>query len=187
MRDGSADWRREDMSLSDYDTDGRPSEEQLRRVVEQHAAAVYRVAILVTHDASLADDVVQETMLKAWRHSPVPPNTAIPKAWLLKVSRNTALSLLRTRREDLHDPATLPERADGQEIDRIVEGRVQLDELWELMRRLDEDARVLIVLKEVDGLSYDEIALTLDLPLSTVKTRLYRARKALKDALKDWN
>jgi len=62
----------------------------------------------------------------------------------------------------------------------------QLDELWEAMRHLDEDARVLIALKEVDGLSYDEIAETLGLPLSTVKTRLFRARRQLKDALKEW-
>ena len=175
------------MSHPDHVTDGRPSEEQLRRVIEQHAAAVYRVAITVVHDAALADDVVQETMLKAWRHSPVPPNEAIPKAWLLKVARNTAGSLLRTRREDLHDPDTLPESAGGPETGRTVENRAHLDALWELMRHLNEDARILIVLKEVDGLSYDEIASALDLPLSTVKTRLYRARKSLKDALKDWN
>jgi len=124
------------MSPLDHVTDGRPSEKQLRRVVEQHAAAI---------------------------------------------------SLLRTRREDLYAPDTLPERTGGPETDRTVENRAHLDALWDLMQHLNEDARILIVLKEVDGLSYDEIASTLDLPLSTVKTRLYRARKSLKDALKDWN
>jgi len=124
------------MSPLDHVTDSRPSEEQLRRVVEQHAAAI---------------------------------------------------SLPRTRRADLHAPATLPERPGGPETSRTVENRAHLDALWELMQHLNEDARILVVLKEVDGLSYDEIASTLDLPLSTVKTRLYRARKSLKDALKDWN
>ena len=124
------------MSPLGHATDGRLSEEQLRRVVEQQAAAI---------------------------------------------------SLPRTRRADLHAPDTLPERAGGPETSRTVENRVHLDALWELMQHLNEDARILVVLKEVDGLSYDEIASTLDLPLSTVKTRLYRARKSLKDALKDWN
>ena len=64
--------------------------------------------------------------------------------------------------------------------------RAQLEELWEALTHLDEDARALIVLKEVDGLSYEEIAATLELPLPTVKTRLFRARNALKDALKEW-
>ena len=164
----------------------RPTEAHLRRVVDRHAAAVYRVALTVVHDPALADDVVQETMLKAWRHGPVGPDQEIPKAWLLKVARNTAISLLRTRREDLHGPDTLPETEEGVETTRTVEGRAQLDELWEVMRHLDEDARTLIVLKEGDGLSYEEIAATLELPLPTVKTRLFRARKALKDALKEW-
>ncbi|MEM9203547.1 MAG: RNA polymerase sigma factor [Actinomycetota bacterium] len=164
----------------------RPSEADLRRVVERHAGAVYRLALTIVHDPALADDVVQETMLKAWRKAPVDPNQEIPRAWLMKVARNTAISLLRTRREDLHGPDTLPETELGIETTRTVEGRAQFDELRDAMRHLDEDARTLIVLKEVDGLSYDEIAETLDLPLPTVKTRLFRARRALKDALKEW-
>ena len=124
---------------------------------------------------------------KAWRNAPVGPDEEIPKAWLLKVARNTAISLLRTRREDLHGPDTLPDTGSAaDETTRTIEGRAELDELWEVMRHLDEDARTLIVLKEVDDLSYEEIAATLDLPLPTVKTRLFRARKALKDALKEW-
>ncbi len=184
---GGADVRRESMSPADHDDEREhPSDEALRAVVDRHAMAVYRVALSVVHDPALADDVVQETMLKAWRRSPVPAGEEIPKAWLLKVARNTAISLLRSRREDLHGPDTLPEGPAGAETTRTVEGRAQLAELWEAMRHLDEDARSLIVLKEVDGLSYEEIAAALDLPLPTVKTRLFRARKALKDALKEW-
>ncbi len=172
----------------DYNDDQwvRPSAEELRVLVDRHAAAVYRVALSVVHDPALADDVVQETMIKAWRRSPVGPGEEIPRNWLLKVARNTALSILRTRREDLHGPDTMPEGPAGAETVRTVEGRAQLEELWEAMRHLGEDARALIVLKEVDGLSYEEIATALDLPLPTVKTRLFRARKALKNALKEW-
>lgn len=163
-----------------------PTPEDLRAVVDRHAAAVYRVARSIVHDAALAEDVVQETMLKAWRNSPVGPGEEIPRNWLLKVAHNTAISLLRTRREDLHGPDTLPEGPAGASITRTVEGRAELDELWEAMRHLDEDARMLIVLKEVDNLSYEEIAATLGLPLPTVKTRLFRARKALKNSMKEW-
>jgi RNA polymerase sigma-70 factor (ECF subfamily) len=171
-----------------FDAEGHetPNPDDLRVVVDRHAAAVYRVARSIVHDAALADDVVQETMLKAWRNSPVGPGEEIPRNWLLKVARNTAISLLRTRREDLHGPDTLPEGAVGVSITRTVEGRAQLDELLEILQHLDRDARALIVLKEVDGLSYEEIATTLDLPLPTVKTRLFRARKALKDQMKEW-
>jgi len=160
--------------------------DELRAVVDRHAAAVYRVALSIVHDAALADDVVQETMIKAWRNSPVAPGETIPRSWLLKVAHNSAISLLRSRREDLRGPDTLPEPAAEIETDRRVEGIAQLDDLWEAMRHLDEDARTLIALKEVDGLSYEEISETLGLPLPTVKTRLFRARRQLKDALKEW-
>lgn len=163
-----------------------PAVDELQAVVDRHAAAVYRVALSIVRDPSLADDVVQETMIKAWRNSPVEPGAEIPRSWLLKVAHNAAISLLRTRREDLRGPDTFPEAAGEIETDRQVEGMAQLDDLWEAMRRLDEDARVLIALKEVDGLSYEEIADTLDLPLPTIKTRLFRARRQLKDALKEW-
>jgi RNA polymerase sigma-70 factor (ECF subfamily) len=171
---------------SDVDGADGPDHDQLRAVVDRHAAAVYRVARSIVHDPALADDVVQETMLKAWRNSPVGPGEEIPRAWLLKVARNTAISLLRTRREDLHGPDTMPEAEGGASTSRTVEGRIQLDELLGVLQHLDEDARALIVLKEVDGLSYEEIAATLDVPLPTVKTRLFRARKALKNAMKEW-
>lgn len=163
-----------------------PNPEDLRAVVDRHATAVYRVARSIVHDAALADDVVQETMLKAWRNSPVGPGEEIPRNWLLKVARNTAISLLRTRREDLHGHDTLPEGPGGVSTTQTVEGRAQLEVLLGLLQHLDEDARALIVLKEVDGLSYEEIATTLDLPLPTVKTRLFRARKALKNEMKEW-
>lgn len=163
-----------------------PDPEVLRAVVDRHAAAVYRVARSIVHDPALADDVVQETMLKAWRNSPVGPGEEIPRNWLLKVARNTAISLLRTRREDLHGPDTLPEGPGGVSITRTVEGRAQVDDLLEALQHLDEDARALIVLKEVHDLSYEEIATALELPLPTVKTRLFRARKALKNSMKEW-
>ncbi len=163
-----------------------PSPDELRTVVDRHAAAVYRVALSIVHDPSLADDVVQETIIKAWRHSPVERGQAIPRSWLLKVAHNTAISILRTRREDLRGPDTLPEAPGEIETDRRVEGMAQLDELWKAMRHLPEPSRVLIALREVDGLSYEEMSETLDLPIPTIKTRLFRARRQLKDALKEW-
>ena len=60
------------MSSVDHDDDApQPTEAQLRAVIDQHAAAVYRVALTVVHDPALADDVVQETLLKAGRRGPV--------------------------------------------------------------------------------------------------------------------
>ncbi|RMH72768.1 MAG: RNA polymerase sigma factor [Actinomyces sp.] len=163
-----------------------PDAAALERMVERHAATVYRFALSIVHDAALADDVVQETLIRAWRRGPVSDDGEVPRAWLMKVARNTAISILRGRRDELPGPAHLPEEAVGVTTDRVVEGRAALDGLWAALGVLDPDDRLLVVLREIDGHTYDEIAEILDLPLPTVKTRLFRARRTLKTALKEW-
>lgn len=159
--------------------------EPMRAAIEQHAAACYRLAISIVRDPSLADDVVQETMIKAWRYAPQQADGTVPRAWMLRVARNAAISMLRTRRDDLYGD-NAPEQISGITVARAVEGRAALGELSAALDALDSDSRALIVLREIDGLSYEDIAATMDLPLPTVKTRLFRARQVLKRALEDW-
>jgi RNA polymerase sigma-70 factor (ECF subfamily) len=158
----------------------------LRAAIDQHAAVVYRIALSIVRDPSLADDVVQETLIKAWRAAPLDADGLVPRAWMTKVARNTAISMLRTRREDPMADDRLPERASGVTPARTVEGRAALGELRTALDHLDQDARTLIVLREIDGMSYEEIAAAMDLPMPTVKTRLFRARQQLKRALEGW-
>jgi RNA polymerase sigma-70 factor (ECF subfamily) len=164
---------------------GIAAPEPMRAAIEQHAAAVYRLAVSIVRDPALADDVVQETMIKAWRHAPHQADGTVPRAWMLRVARNTAISVLRTRRENLYGDDA-PEQISGITVARAVEGRAALGELSRALDRLDPEARALVVLREIDGLSYDDIATTMELPLPTVKTRLFRARQQLKRALEDW-
>lgn len=159
---------------------------ELQKAIDQHAAAVYRIARSIVRDPALADDVVQETMIKAWRSSPVGPGEPIPRSWLFKLARNTSISMLRSRREDLPGPAGMPDENAGPGPDRAVVGRAELAELGGFLERIGEQERTLIIMREIDGMSYDELAQALDLPLSTVKTRLFRARRALKDAMEAW-
>jgi RNA polymerase sigma-70 factor (ECF subfamily) len=174
--------------VSDDGQEGRnvAAPDMLRAAIDQHAAVVYRLALSIVRDPSLADDVVQETLIKAWRSAPLDPDGSVPRAWMTKVARNTAISMLRTRREDPTESARLPERVSRLTPARAVEGRAALGELRHALDRLDPDARTLIVLREIDGLSYEDIAAAMDLPLPTVKTRLFRARQQLKRALEGW-
>jgi RNA polymerase sigma-70 factor (ECF subfamily) len=174
--------------VSDDAQEGRSvaAPEMLRAAIDQHAAVIYRLALSIVRDPSLADDVVQETLIKAWRAAPLDATGSVPRAWMTKVARNTAISMLRTRREDPTANDRLPERVSRVTPARTVEGRAALGELGHALDRLDEDARTLIVLREIDGMSYEDIAAAMDLPLSTVKTRLFRARQQLKRALEGW-
>jgi len=160
--------------------------ELLRNAIDRHAAYIYRLALSIVHDRSLADDVVQETMIRAWRWAPIEPDGNMPRAWLARVARNAAIGILRRRREELYGSDAIPEKESNFTPARTVEGRAALDQLRGALSALDEADRALIVLREIEGMTYEEIAETMELPLSTVKTRLFRARQQLKRALEEW-
>ncbi len=175
----------DDERATEVTSRGIAAPESMRAAIEQHAAAVYRLALSIVRDPALADDVVQETMIKAWRAAPRQGDGTVPRAWMLRVARNAAISMVRSRRDDLYGDDA-PEQVSALTVARAVEGRAALSELHAALGRLDADARALIVLREIDGLTYDEIAAAMDLPLPTVKTRLFRARQVLKRALEEW-
>lgn len=158
----------------------------LRSAIDRHAAYIYRIALSIVHDPALADDVVQETMIRAWRFAPLDDAGGVPRAWLAKVARNAAIGILRRRREELYGAEGPGDIASDMTPSRTLEGREALSQLRAALGLLDEDDRALIVLREIEGMSYDEIADTLELPLPTVKTRLFRARQQLKKALEGW-
>ncbi|MCH7788346.1 MAG: RNA polymerase sigma factor [Acidobacteria bacterium] len=159
---------------------------QMEELVQAHSPALFRFALSIVGDRALAEDVVQEALIKAWRKGPVDDEGRVPRAWLMKVTRNTAISVLRARRDLIPGNEALPDAAGDDFTTRSAEGREAVGQLGVALSALDEDARGLILLREIDGLSYDEITDLLDIPLHTVKTRLFRARRALKTALEEW-
>lgn len=157
------------------------------RLVEVHGDAVYRLARSIVRDSSLADDVLQETMVKAWRALPDFEGGEIPRAWLLKVARNTAISLLRTRRDDPTEPEDLTGvAANVAGTGQAATDKVAVEALWQALGQLDETSRSVVVMRELSGMSYEDIADVLEIPLPTVKTRLFRARRALQDVMEEW-
>jgi RNA polymerase sigma-70 factor (ECF subfamily) len=155
---------------------------QLAQLIDEHAAAVYHVANGVLHDPGLAEDVVQETMVKAWRSLETFRGDSSMRTWVLRIAHNTAIDALRRRREQAMAPSDLHLRAPATTVDdpaRRAAGRADVEALRGALARLDELSRTIVVLRELEGLSYAEIAETLDVPVATVKTRLLRARRAL--------
>ncbi|MCP3910171.1 MAG: RNA polymerase sigma factor [Actinomycetia bacterium] len=160
--------------------------EALHRMVEEHSDAVYRVAYSIVRDATLAEDIAQESLIKAWQALPRFRGDAPLKNWLLRITHNTALSALRSRREEARDPNLLPETETRLTVEKKVEDLISVEEFQAALDQLDETSRSIVVFREVEGMSYDEICEVLELPLPTVKTRLLRARRTLANALKDW-
>jgi len=161
-------------------------EEQLEELVRDHLDAVYRVAYSVVRDNSLAEDVAQDAILKAWKALPTFRGDSSLRSWLLRITHNTAISTLRKRREEVRDPDLLPERETSMTTEHQVVDRLSMDAFEKALHQLDDLSRSIVVLREVEGLSYEEIATILEVGLPTVKTRLLRSRRVLAAALGEW-
>lgn len=156
---------------------------QLRELIDQHADAVFHLAYGILHDRGLAEDVVQETMIKAWQSLDSFRGEAAIRTWVLRIAHNTSISALRRRRDQSMAPEDLPDRPSGDETASRADGRHDLAQVRSALEALDETSRSIVVLREVEGLSYQQIADALEVPVPTVKTRLLRARRTLQAAV----
>ena len=160
-----------------------PDESLLRSLIDEHADAIYRVAFSVVRDRHLAEDIVQETVIKAWRAAPEWRGEGSLRSWILSIAHNNAVSVLRRARDETRAPDDLPERAGRDDVERTADGRADLVALAAALGDLDPLGRSVVVLRDIEGLSYQPVADALAIPLSTVKTRLLRARRELQRVL----
>jgi len=192
-----------DRSVEDDDTGSvarcrRGDTEAFASLVRKYQKRMLNIAYRMTGDYDDACDVVQESFLSAWRAIGKFRGDARFSTWLTGIVLNHARNRLaqraaRSRREGatLDEPA---HSADGKFGDglcsqgaspadrlekRELEARVQ-----ECIGRLDGDQREIIVLRDIQGFSYEEIGAMLKMSVGTVKSRLFRARSALKDCLR---
>jgi RNA polymerase sigma-70 factor (ECF subfamily) len=143
-----------------------------------HADALYNLARRLTGSAADAEDAVQETYARAFAASArFEPGTNL-KAWLFRILRNACIDLARRRRVEREAPVE-PEPAWDADV-RRVEAR----EVEAALAALPEPSRT-VVLLDLEGLTEAEMASVLDCAAGTVKSRLSRARAALRELLKD--
>ncbi len=158
----------------------------IEEIVAEYSEAVFRLARSVVQDAALADDVTQETFIKVWRNLDSFRGESSLRSWILRIAHNTAVSTLRTIRDSATDPGRLPDVHVPIGTTREVEGRLARDQLDAALATFDDLTREIVVLREIEGMSYEEIAHALDVPVPTVKTRLLRARRRLATILEGW-
>jgi RNA polymerase sigma-70 factor, ECF subfamily len=139
----------------------------------EHLPQLRGYAMVLTRSAPLADDLLQETALRAWRaQEQYQPGTNI-KAWLFCILRNEHISSLRKKRPNV-SLADVAEEHFSQAGDQ--EANVMTVEIFKAMDRLSPVQREVLMLSCVNGLAYEEIAATLECSVGTVKSRLFRAR-----------
>ena len=150
-------------------------------LVRRHQERVYRylLRMLGSHDDAL--ELTQEAFVKAWQALPQWQPEAQFRTWLLRIASNTALDALRRRKlvefVPLEDGYDAP--GSGPEPQRQLQAAQELQQLDANLRRLASEHREVLLLREVEEMSYEEIGRVLSLSEGTVKSRLARARAAL--------
>jgi RNA polymerase sigma-70 factor (ECF subfamily) len=156
--------------------------EAFRALVAETTGTVFRLAVALSGDRDEAADVTQETYVRAWERLDELRDGAAALGWLCRIARNVAHDRRRSwwsrirapLEEAAADPAP-PERAPDASLaaaERAAAVRAAL-------AKLPEKHRVVLALREVEGLSYEEIAVAVAIPVGTVESRLHRARAAL--------
>jgi RNA polymerase sigma-70 factor (ECF subfamily) len=159
--------------------------------------SLYRTALRLTHNQQEAEDLVQETMLKAFRFADSYQRGTNLRAWLFRILNTSAIN--RFRKQSTHPVTTsLPEGEDfylynrirdmtGQELSAAAEDEVlsqYLDEdVYRALNNLPLNFRMPVILADIEGLSYKEIAEALQIPMGTVMSRISRARRQLQQSL----
>lgn len=159
-----------------------------------HSASLYHFAIRLTYgDKDLSKDLVQETLLRAYRFMEQYTPSTNAKAWLFRILQNTFINDYRKRQKepsslDAYNEASLYDLEDKYAYENYqdpTEGQIG-DEVSRALDALPEEFRVVIILCDIEGFKYEEMSKILDLPIGTIRSRLHRARKILREMLMDY-
>lgn len=161
-----------------------------------HIDSMYNFAYRLTFDEDDAKDLVQDTYLKAYRFIESFEKGTNAKAWLFRILKNSFIN-------DFRKKSKQPSKVDYQEVETFYNSddvdesittdlRMETvqdmigDEISTALNSLDVDFRTVIILCDLEGFKYDEMAKILDIPIGTVRSRLHRARNLLKERLSEY-
>ncbi|MEG8946328.1 sigma-70 family RNA polymerase sigma factor [Rosettibacter firmus] len=170
--------------------------EDFQKEAIPHMNALYNFALRLTGDEEDADDLVQETYLKAFRFFDKFEKGTNCKAWLFRIMKNSFINDYRKHikepnKVDYEDVQNFYETIKSDEVqsnhyEEDAFSKTLDDEISEAINKLPEDFRTVIILSDIEGFSYEEIADFVDIPVGTVRSRLHRARKMLYSLLYDY-
>jgi RNA polymerase sigma-70 factor, ECF subfamily len=164
-------------------------------LILKYQRKIQRLLSRMLRDQSDIDDVMQEAFIKAYRALPQFRGDSAFYTWLYRIAINTARNWMASQSRRPSTPSLNQSREDEtfDEIDNLIDNntpesamasREIVDTVNAAIDHLPEDLRTAIVLREIDGLSYEEIAEAMDCPIGTVRSRIFRAREAIATRLR---
>ena len=162
----------------------RGDQDAFAAIMRQYERAVFTYVLRIVRDRPLAEDLTQEIFFRAFRSLKRFSSKSLFTTWLFQLARNRVIDELRAierrpRGVDLEQVPTL------RTAEMPADVRETVDAVWRAVGSLNADLKMALLLRDVVGLSYEEIADTLEITLSTVKWRIYVARDRVQRALAD--
>ena len=181
------------LSVPDKKDTKKYKDELFEKEFLPHIGALYNFAFHLTYNEDDANDLVQETYLKAYRFANSYVEGTNAKAWLFKILKNAFINEYRKRvkqptKVDYEDIVSYHDSEDVSYVgsldmrEDIFQGMIG-DEVTRAINSLPVDFRTVILLCDIEGFTYEEIAKIINIPIGTVRSRLHRARQMLKELL----
>ncbi|MCG8310389.1 MAG: sigma-70 family RNA polymerase sigma factor [Cytophagales bacterium] len=176
------------------------SEEQRYKIFESeflpHIEAMYNFAFRITYDEDMAKDLLQDTYYKAFKFIDSFHEGTNAKAWLFRILKNSFINEFRKKNKEpsMVDYQEVETYYNSDDVNEVITSdlRVEVlqdmigDEVSNALNALAVDFRIVIILCDLEGFTYEEMSKILDIPIGTVRSRLHRARNLLREKLKTY-
>ena len=161
----------------------RGDERAFSIILRAYETPVYNYVLRLVGDRSLAEDLTQEVFLRVYQGLASFSLRSKFTTWLFQVTKNRVLDELRAKERRPLAPVNLDDAPQLEVLDAPIERLEEIDTLWRAVQDLTVDLKMALLLRDVVGLSYTEIADSLEITLATVKWRIYKAREEVQLAL----
>jgi RNA polymerase sigma-70 factor (ECF subfamily) len=161
----------------------RGDEHAFRIILNAYETPVYNYVLRMVGDRALAEDLSQEIFLRIYQGLPGFSLRCRFTTWLFQVAKNRVLDELRARERKPQSAVTLDDLPPLEVVDPPPERVEMIDAVWRAVAALNPDLKMALLLRDVVGLSYTEIADSLEITLATVKWRIFKAREEVQLAL----
>ncbi|MEX0771696.1 MAG: sigma-70 family RNA polymerase sigma factor [Balneolales bacterium] len=182
--------------MNDLTADDVRKQKEFETEIIPYLDAMYNFALRLTANPDDAEDLVQESIVKAFRFFSSYEQGTNAKAWLFRILKNSFINDFRKQSKqpykvDYNDIAPYyesvrSEQSNSTDLQNTMFGELLDDDITDALEKLPEDFRIVVLLSDIEEFSYEEIANMLDVPIGTVRSRLHRGRKLLRARMLDY-